>query len=279
MVRPVEFMDMESFEFIADKVKARGIKIGAMFCFGEPLADETLFEKIRYGRSIGVMPHYLGLNTNVTLLTPEMYDEILEACNNITLSFTNTEEKFEEMTKLSWDLCYNNAIDFIRYRDKVRPDFKIEIGVNDVTDHDRPRVKNAFEGYKVDWARDTELLWGDKLSEGIVCPNHIIDRAIMYNNWRCDGHKGAMQIKPNGDCCFCAYDMLKCETTFANIYEYSWEEIDKRFREAWAKPQELCLRCDYWHNYFQMVEGGWKRGSHLDFSWEEKHYGKRITYD
>ena len=102
---------------------------------------------------------------------------------------------------------------------------------------------------------------------------------MMYNDWRCDGHKGAMQIKPNGDCCFCAYDMLMCETTFANIYEHSWEEIDKRFREAWAKPQELCLRCDYWHNYFQMVEGGWKRGPHLDFSWEKKHYGKRITYD
>lgn len=279
MVRPVKVMSLDEFKLIANKVRVRGLKIGAMFCYGEPLSDPTIFDKMKYGRSIGIMNPYLGLNTNVTFLTPEKYDGLLETCNNITLSFVNTEDRFETLTGLNWKLCYGNAIDFIKYRDRVRPDFKIEIGCNDVSGHERDRVKKAFEGYRVDWARDTELLWGDRLKEGLVCPNHIINRAIMYNDWRCDAHKGAIQIKPNGDCCFCAYDMLKCETTFANIFKDDWDTINKNFRIAWENPQSLCLRCDYWHNYYQMVVGGWKRGPHLDFSWEEKHIGKRITYD
>jgi MoaA/NifB/PqqE/SkfB family radical SAM enzyme len=265
MERPVELMDHETFRAIADKVKAKGLKIGAMFCFGEPLSDRDLFNKIRYGREIDVMTRYLGLNTNVALLTPEKYDDILDTCSNITLSFVTTGDDFERLTKLSWPQCYGNATDFIRYRDKHRPGFQIEIGCNDVTGHDRPKVEKAFAGYRVKWARDAEINWyGDTITG-------IINRSIMYHKWTCDGYKGAMQIKPNGDCCFCAYDVIRSETRFANILTDDWPTIEANFKALWKEPSTLCVRCDFWWNYKQAEAGGWKRGPHIDDSWQDAY--------
>jgi hypothetical protein len=265
MERPVELMNVDQFRIVADKVKVRGLQIGAVFCFGEPLADKQLFEKIRYGRSIDVMTHYLGLNTNCTFLTPEKFQDIIDCTSNITLSFPNTGTAFEDLTKLDWQKCYGNALAFIRYRDEHRPSFKIQIGCNDVAGHNRPAVAKAFAGLRVDWARDAEIQWGAKVITG------VIDRSIMYHGWRCDGHKGAMQVKPNGDCCFCAYDVIKSETKFANIFEDDWETIEKNFKTAWIEPQALCQRCEYWWNYWQMVEGGWRRGPHIDISWQKEY--------
>lgn len=284
MERPVTTMSFGKFKVVANKVAQRGLRIGAMFCFGEPLADKNIFDKIVYARSVGAIKGYLGLNTNCTYLTPEKYDSILSACQNITLSFPHTEKKFEELTKLNWEECYNNAIEFIRYRNRKKPEFIIKIGCNDVTGHDRSAVKRAFKGFRVDWARDAEIKWGSKVITG------VIDRSIMYHRWFCDGYKGALQIKPNGDCCFCAYDVLRSETRFANIFENSWEEIEENFKNLWKRPASLCLRCDFWWNYKQMVAGGWKRGKHIDSSWqyayldslekfwEDKHKEKDIRF-
>ena len=271
MERPVEYMTIDSFKKVVAKVLERpGLKIGAMFCFGEPLSDATLFEKIRIARDAGVLTSYIGLNTNCSLLTPNKYDDILLTCSNITLSFVNTGEEFEQLTKLNWDTCYNNAITFINYRDKHNPNFQIEIGCNDVSGHNRAKVKAAFAGYGVDWARDAEIQWGNKVITG------VIDRSIMYHHWQCDGYKGAMQIKPNGDCCFCAYDVIRNETKFANIFDNSWDEIEANFKNLWQEPSSLCLRCDFWWNYHQMVSGGWCKGEHIDDSWQEA-YGTGIA--
>jgi SAM-dependent methyltransferase len=262
MERPIKHMRYEEFRVIADKVKEQGLKIGAMFCFGEPLADKNIFEKIRYGREIGVMTNYLGLNTNCSVLHPDMYDDILETTNNITLSFVNTGDKFEELTGLDWCWTYRNAVDFIKYRDKHKPEYQIQIGCNEVKGFDRERVKLAFKRFNVEWATDAEITWGEKVITG------AIDRSIMHNAWSCDGHNGAMQIKSNGDLCFCAYDVIRSETKYGNIFEDTWEEIEASFKRLWRRPSSFCLRCDFWWNYFQMVAGGWRRGDHIDASWQ-----------
>jgi len=262
MERPIKFLRPADFVEIAHKVKERGLKIGAMFCFGEPLADRDLFNKIEYGRQIGVMTNYLGLNTNASLLRPEVFDKIFQACSNITLSFPNVGSEFERLTGLKWERCYKNAIEFIRYRDKNKPGFKVEIGCNEVTGADEASVRKAFAGYRVEWAKDAEIKWGGKIITG------VIDRSIMYHSWTCDGYKGAMQIKPNGDCCFCAYDVIRGETNFANILKDDWETIEANFKKLWRRPSSLCLRCDFWWNYYQVKAAGWRRGDHIDSSWQ-----------
>lgn len=278
MERRIEYMDVETFRQIAEKIVSGGFQIGAMFCFGEPLADATLFEKIRIGKSMGALTNYLGLNTNVSLLRPHRFDELLNTCHEIVLSFPNVGKDFERMVGLNYLECFENAVRFIEYRDLKKPGFNIQIGCNDVTGNDRAAVQSAFSKYRVNWARDAEIQWGGKTIEG------VIDRSIMYpgtlapNDWTCDGFKGAMQIKPNGDCCFCAYDVIRNETRFANILYDDWSTIERRFKELWKEPSSLCLRCDFWWNYHQVREGGWKRGPHVDDSWKQAYGDELRTF-
>jgi len=263
-------MTLDEFKFIADKVKANGMKIGAMFCFGEPLTDDTLFEKYEYGNKIGVfVPGHVGLNTNVSLLTEEKYDAILAYTPNIILSFFNVGEEYERLTGgLDWHTSYNNALKFISYRDKHKPRYPIFIGCNAVAGNDFDAVKAAFKGKNVYYARDAELRWGGSVITG------VIDRMVMYNEWRCDGYKGTIQIKPNGDCEMCAYDIIKGETKFANMHDDSWEEIERKFREAWKEPQHMCTRCDFYHKAKQVIGHGFKKPHPLPddwYTWQTPH--------
>ena len=78
MERPVKTMSLEQFGRLCRKIKQKGLMIGALFCFGEPLADKGLFHKIRYARSLGILKRYMGLNTNCTYLTKDKYLVLLD---------------------------------------------------------------------------------------------------------------------------------------------------------------------------------------------------------
>lgn len=261
-------MSLEDFKTIADKVKAKGLKIGAMFCFGEPLIDKTIFKKYKYAKEIEVLSSgHVGLNTNVSLLTSDFWDEILNFTPNIILSFFNTEKEYERLTGLDWKTSYKNAIDFIKYRNSVNPNYPIFISVNKVKGHNLENVKKAFEGFNVKFVQDAELRWA-----GVVITG-VIDRMIMYPGWRCDGYKGALQIKWNGDTEFCAYDIVGTkeggETKFGNILTDSWEKLDSNFRKEWKKGNSCCLRCDYWHKCKIIIANGYKKPNKLPDNWYE----------
>jgi len=258
--RPKGIMSLESFKWIADKLKEHKVPIRGMYTTGEPLIDPTLFEKYAYAREIKNMV-YSDLNTNVSLLTPEKYDKILDHTDNITLSFFNIGNEFERLTGgLNWNRCYKNAIDFIKYRDKHRPDYRIFIGCNPVKGSNLEAVKKAFKDYNVEWAIDAELRWAGKVITG------VIDRAIMHPSFRCDGHLGALKIKWDGSCEICAYDFFQ-ETEFANIFTDNWDEIERKFKEGWKKPFSLCARCDYWHLYWRVKKNHFKYVE--DYRWQK----------
>ncbi len=258
-------MSMELFRRLADLVKERGLQIGAMFCFGEPLIDRTLTEKYAYARALGILPDHVGLNTNCTFLTPERYEGILQHTPNIILSFFSTGAEYERLTGLSWEDSYGKALEFIRYRDRVKPFYPIFIGCNAVKGNNLAAVKQAFAGYNVAHARDAEIRWGGSVITG------VIDRTIMYHDWRCDGFKGALQVKWNGDCEFCAYDVIGSpaggETKFGNILEHSWDELRARFVAKWRSGCSLCLRCDYWHKAKEVFAAGMRRPDPLPDDW------------
>jgi len=254
MVKPQGTMSLNRFEHVADRVKECGIKIGAMFCCGEPFLDPTLFDKYAYARKIGVLPSYVGLNTNVSLLTEEKWPQLLEHTDNIILSFVNVGEWFEHLTGLSWKLCYKNATDFIKHRDLTRPDYRIIIGCNLVDGSDTRKVKEAFKDYRVEWAVDEAWKW-----HGVGKPHTgTVRRSVMYPHWKCDGHTGRLELKWNGNCEICSWDIVTGETCFANIFEHSWKEIECRFKERWRQEFELCKRCDYYHLYHRVKGAGFK---------------------
>jgi hypothetical protein len=241
-------MELDTFKTIANKCKEKDIPIGALFCFGEPLLDPTIIEKYRYAKSIGVLTEHVGWNTNVSLLTPDKWDEIINTFMNITLSFYATGDKYKELTGgEDFQRQYDLAVGFIKRRDKINPAFPIFIGCNEMPGRDFEAVKKAFFGYNVEYAVDSYLNWRDK---NIIGP---LNRMIKFNHWRCDGWTGALQIKWNSECTFCAYDMIGnktdgyWETSFGNFFDLSWDEINTKFKQAWKTPSSLCTRCDMWH--------------------------------
>jgi len=267
--KPRGTMSYEAFVIIADKIKERRLKIGAMFCFGEPLLDESFIEKFGYAKKIDAFTQgHIGFKTNVSHLTAEKYDGLLNNTSNITLSFFNTGNDYERLTgNLKWPDSYKKAIDFIRYRDKHAPDYPIFIGVNKINGHNLANVKEAFKGYRVMYAQDAELRWGGKVITG------VLDRMVMYPDWRCDGYKGALQVKYDGSCEFCAYDIIGTdsggETKFANILTDSWEDINSKFKEKFGSGCSLCKRCDYWHHAKDIINNNFKRPLPLPENWND----------
>ena len=275
-------MSLKDFKLIVDKLKERDLKIGAMFCFGEPLIDPTLFKKFEYAKKKNVLvSNHIGLNTNVSLLTKDRYNEILNNTSNIILSFFNTGSEYERLTGgLDWENSYNNAIEFIKYRDKFKPKYPIFISTNKVKGHNLENVKKAFKGYNVVYVQDAELRWGGSVITGVV------DRMIMYPKWRCDGYKGALQVKWDGSCEFCAYDIIGSkdggETKFGNILEDSWEELEMKFRLAWKDVPSLCERCDYWHKCKIVMKEGFKKPNPLPkgwYGWQDKFLKEGEKYE
>ena len=242
-------MSLENFKIIADKIRANGCKIGAMFCWGEPLLDTTFFGKCRYAKSLDMFTNPIELNTNVSLLSPEMYDDILEFCPNLNLSFLSAYEDYERITGLSWENSYRRALDFIAYRDAHKPEFVIRIGCNQITGHGMNSVQRAFAGKNVLYETDAEILW--KPAKVFRGPQA---RLIMHwNNWRCDGHSGIIQVIWNGDCECCAYDIVGTkegcgETKFGNMLTDSWDALREQHHAVWRAGTSLCRRCDYWHH-------------------------------
>jgi len=261
MTKPRGIMSLDNFMIVADLLKKKKVRIRSFYTTGEPLLDPTLFEKYAYARHLGILASHVSLNTNVSKLTKEKFQKILDHTDNITLSFFNVGSEYERLTGgLSWEQSYRNAVDFIKYRDQNRPDYRITIGCNAVAGHDYPVVKNAFKDYNVYYIQDAELRWAGKVITGVV------DRAVMFPTFRCDGHFGVLEIKWNGNIEACSYDFFE-ETLYANIFEDSWSEIRSKFFERWKKPFSLCAKCDYYHKYWRVKKRNFKFVE--DDSWQQ----------
>ncbi len=251
-------MSLESFRVVADILKEHKCHIRGMYTTGNPLMDSTLFEKFAYAKSIGIMMPYVSLNCTTSLLTPELYTKILDYTDNITLSFFAVGKEFERLTGgLSYEACYKNAVDFILFRDKYRPNYRVFIGCNNIAGANLKAVKQAFKKYRVEYAVDAELRWGGKVVTG------VIDRAIMYPQFRCDGHFGALKIKWNGNVEACAYDFGE-ETLYGNIFTDDWTSLCVKFFKKWVEPFSLCKRCDYYNKYWRV-----KRNKFRDINYDE----------
>jgi len=255
MTKPRGIMTLETFKTIAAKLKNHNCLIRGMYTTGNPLLDPTLFEKYAYARKIGVMAPYVSLNTTTSLLTPELYKKILDNTDNITLSFFNVGTEFERLTGLNWKLCYDNALQFIRFRDRYKPEYRVFIGCNPVQDSNLKAVQKAFKPYHVEYAIDAELRWAGKVISG------VIDRSIMHPFFRCDGHEGVLLVKWDGKIEACSYD-FKEETLYANILTDDWETIRQTFFKRWVQPFTLCARCDYWHKYWKVKHNHFRNVTH-----------------
>lgn len=251
MHRPKCVMSLEDFKAVADKVLARGLKIGAMYCNAEPLTDKTIFDKYAYANRIGALvPRHVGLNTNASLLTPEKFGPMVENCPNVIISIFATGEDYARATGgFPWEPVYKNILDFIAYRDQHKPEFNIFIGCNQIPGQKLDDVKKAFEGLRVSFETDVFIDWNTP--DALTGPLRRME--FLYPNWRCDGVAGHLQIRPDGACGTCPYDFHglpdgTLETYVGNILTDSWEVLEANFRERWKRGFSVCQRCDAWHH-------------------------------
>jgi len=277
-------MSLENFKIIADKIKAKGLQIGSMFCFGEPLMDPTLTDKYAYAIAhygIDVLTGCVTLNTNCSHLTPDRYEGLLRWTSMITLSFFNTGREYEELTGLSWEKSYTNALSFIKYAKSVNPLYQINIGTNPVPGSNLENVKKAFAGLDVNFVSDVYFSWTGSVLAG------PLKRLVNLPDHRCDGHRGALQVMWNGDCLACAFDIAGTpnggDTVFGNILTDSWEQLEAAFREKWRAGFSLCRKCDYFHHAKEVIANDGKLPSPLPECWHDwqKPYLKpgEVAYD
>lgn len=227
MKREQRIMSLDEFKIIADKLKENGFKIQAMYSFGEPLTDSTLYEKYNYARSIDVLDNTVWLSTNCSLLTRDKFDKILWSMDCIILSIPNVFEDFEKMTGLSWDTVYKNATEFIRYRDEKRPSFIIYINVPEVKGHNKIKINEVFKEFKnIYFTRCTGV---EYIGNSIKGTDH------------CDISGGFLTVRSNGECTSCCFD-INCENSFGNIFTDSMKKIRENFLKSEFR---LCKRCDY----------------------------------
>jgi hypothetical protein len=271
-------MDLKTFKKCADKCKHANVPIGAMFCWCEPLLDDTILDKYRYARDLGIMPLHVGLNTNVSLLTEDKWDEILRTCYNITLSFYDIGDEYKRLTNgQDFQKQFDLAVGFIKRRDRINPAFQILIGCNILPyeKHGIDRVKEAFKGYNVGFIVDSAFEWRAPILIG------SLGRLRYLKWWRCDGWTGALQLKWNCEVTFCAYDMTGIghpegywETSLGNFLDMSWSDIHEKFVRKWREGSTLCKRCDLWHHGLEVVANDCKYPDPLPgdwYDWQDKY--------
>jgi MoaA/NifB/PqqE/SkfB family radical SAM enzyme len=248
MNRPKCVMDLPTFITVALKIRERGVKIGAMYCNAEPLTDPTIFQKYAFANRLDILMPYVGFNTNASLLSPDKYKPLVENCPNVTISVFAVGDDYVKATGgFSWENAYRNIIGLIEYRDVHRSDFDIRIGCNQIPGQQFDSVKEAFKNYRVEVVTDVFIDWNNP--EKLTGP---LSRLKMFPEWMCDGLKGALQIRPDGSCGYCAYDFHGApdgtlETGIGNILRDSWDVLESNFKAKWKQPSTVCFRCDYWH--------------------------------
>ncbi|MFC1672214.1 radical SAM/SPASM domain-containing protein [Planctomycetota bacterium] len=111
LTRPIQTMDMDTFQKLLDDCVRAGASKLSLHNFGEPLMDTGLAEKVAYAKKKGVAETFIV--TNASLLTPERSRELLDAgIDRIKISFYGVNA--EEYEKIHVGLKYDATLDNVR---------------------------------------------------------------------------------------------------------------------------------------------------------------------
>jgi len=224
-------MKDDLFNKIADEICEHSdfVKRVALFRDGEPLLDKKLSSRIKKLRDGGIPD--VNICTNVSLLTPERSEEILDSgVTDVLMSIDGTDkETFEAIrVKLNFEEVVNNAIKFIKLRDKINPDTKVRIRMirQDKNKHQWPDFKRFWEQYtsQNDKVYYTNIHnWGNQLKN--FKPISMGDGFAHP----CIAPWSLMTIFSNGDAPLCNID-------FNNNYLIG-EVRTQSIKDVWNSPQ------------------------------------------
>jgi radical SAM protein with 4Fe4S-binding SPASM domain len=253
--RPLVRMSDELFAKIARELgNHRDTILGvSLYKDCEPLIDKKLPERIALLKELAV-PH-VGISTNVSLLDEEKGTALLQAgIDTVLLSIDSLRKDVYEKIRirLDFETVIENAVRFIRLRDRINPRTSIRVRMIDL-----PENKGEWESYRA--------FWQPKLQPHDKCDIH------HYHNWggQLDGFQGP----------FPAYDDLPCITHWSNFVIFASGDVplcavdfklryptgnvrDSSIKELWTSPlmqqrrllhltaargeNPLCRTCNVW---------------------------------
>jgi len=254
--RNAEPMADELFAKIASEIAkhANTIKRVSLYRDGEPLLDKKLSSRVAMLKKKKVKN--VAISTNVSLLTESKSIELLNAgIDLVIMSIDSLNKQVYENIRvgLNFDKVLKNALNFIKLRDKVRPETKIWMRMI------------LQESNNKEWP-DYKRYWSKKLSKN--------DRIYYHHifNWggQLDGFKPiAKSYEPNLPCVslwsllviFSNGDVSLCNVDFKNKYpignvrlssiEELWQsELMKKKRELHLSGNkgkiDICKSCNVW---------------------------------
>jgi len=124
MTREGGFMELDLFKKIIDD--SPGLEHLCMHNRGEPLLHKDIFKMIEYAKNNGV--NYVVMNTNGTLLTNKMVDQIVDSkLDIIRFSIDGSTETFKRVRGVELQNIEQNINKLKKVKEKRRPSLKMGV--------------------------------------------------------------------------------------------------------------------------------------------------------
>jgi len=200
-----------------------------LFVIGEPLLDPKLEEKIEKLKKAGIKCTYL--NSNASLLFPERAERLIRAgLDRIHISIDSLKpERYESIRRgLKFDDVYNNTLEFIRLRNKLKPELVI-------------RIQMILQEINLDEVESFQAHWRGKVgpNDQVVVPRVFnwgnVQDAMRFesrqaaNRIPCIALWSTLEAMANGDVHLCCVD-VEGAVKLGNVR-------DRTIAEIWRGPE------------------------------------------
>jgi sulfatase maturation enzyme AslB (radical SAM superfamily) len=227
-------MSMKEFRYIVDALKEGNHSITSICGIGEPLMDDTCFEKWKYAKCLIDLPYKAPFATNGILITEDKWDDIIQYIPKLYVSCYNTEKEYEKLTGLNWDVFYKNITSFLLYISKYKPEYLIYINSGELVGANINNVKKAFKDFDIDVLVNGVFIWDKENWRGITTCLYLEE---FYRN---------LYIRVDGECNICCFDHNNFYS-IGNIFKDSLSKILETFKNP--DFEKLCSRCDYYQKH------------------------------
>lgn len=243
-------MSRQQYASIIDQGVAHGLKSIKLNYLGEPLAHKDVVWQVEYAKKKGVLD--VMMNSNATLLKPEMSEKLLEAgLDNLFVSFDAVSPDLFEQQRVGTTMgkVIDNLHAFIQLRNARFPHVQVRLSM---VMYDDPLWQAQFEGIKTMWG------W---LVDGIGYGNYTerdpdlrSDYPEISGFW-CSQPYQRMFLKYNGDVTICCLDdkdeLVLGDWRKTKLYDIwnspAYKEIRRQHTEGRYYEITLCRKCHVPH--------------------------------
>ena len=249
----VGFMDLDFVKDLIDEGASQGLASIKFSFQGEPLLHPKIVEMVAYAKKAGIIDTML--NTNGTMLTPEMSEALLDAgLDNIFFSIDSAYKENYEAIRLgaNYESVVENILAFVNLKEK-KEKHSTQIGINMVViKENKGEVDTLIKQWSntvdtINWGMDHHFVLKNK-------PTKTTNVETKPNNLCCAQLWQRLIVNWDGECLPCCLDVER-ELVVGNAHSSSLQEIwlnsplYKKLREAHSSGRywdiNRCARCSF----------------------------------